>query len=68
MLNGLFREIVLGKKKVLSVEQTRDIKVLRFYELDVKTALELVQQDANCIQFVPDHWLKPKARVGRSYL
>jgi hypothetical protein len=42
--------------------------IKKFKELSTAWALEQVAGDPECMSFVSDSWLKPKAKLSRQYL
>ena len=63
-----YKDIITGKKKMLSNKDLNKIQVWHYKELSAQVALNLCTQDAECWQYIPDRWLKPKPRLSRDYL
>ena len=62
-----FKDILSGAKQGLPKDKINNVKVQRFSEFDTKSALSLVEQDALSMLFIPNNWLKPKAKVDREF-
>ena len=63
-----FKDLVTGHKSALDKDNARVIQVLRYPELNSKMALQQCLLDETAMRFVPDHWVKDKAKVSREYL
>jgi hypothetical protein len=59
---------VSGKKKTLTKQQASGVDLKKYAELTSIFALQCCKDDPESMKYVPDHWLKPKAKACRNYL
>jgi hypothetical protein len=60
--------LITGHKKALTEQQARKITVARYEDLSAASALKMCTDDESCMKFIPDHWVKPKAKINRDFL
>jgi hypothetical protein len=63
-----FKQVVAGKKKTLTKHQAAGVELKKYAELSTEFALKSCKEDAQCMIFIPDHWLLPKSKACRSFL
>jgi hypothetical protein len=62
------RDLVTGEKLALNKRLTITVQVLRYKELQAKCILAEMKKDPKCMAYVPEHWLKEKAKISRAFL
>lgn len=63
-----FQDCAAGRKWLILCSEATEIEVHRFAELKAQAALKMCAQDELCWRYVPDAWIKDKARIDRRFL
>jgi hypothetical protein len=63
-----FKQYAAGKKKLLTKQQAAPVDIKKYPELSTTFALKSCIDDPQCLIYIPDHWLKPKAKTCRHFL
>jgi hypothetical protein len=63
-----FKHIVQGKKLAIHKDDYREINVAKYPELTIEFALAQAKEDEEVMAYIPDHWLRPKAKIDRNFL